>query len=1631
MSSFFIYTQAVNFDSFIEKGVDPRTGQYTCTIPIFEAPVEIRNCPPLNLSLGYNPLNAQDVGFGAGWSLNLSSYQHRRQRRTLFLSTGEQYQVTETTSLMTLNDQKLKSFQFKRTNSGYEVVHKSGQVEVLSNANNTFNTTVPIEVYAANGRSLKLVWIRVGEEPRLSKIQEGLQDLLEIDYTASLVRIIRAPRTTEASTFTLVRGNNRLVEFRLPVSDAPAWTFAYQTVGPMNCLAAVRSPIGLVEELTYRERGHRLPNRAPFGWIPYVISHTVRPGSQQPPMITYYSYSDHNFLGFNGGRNWDDAGDNLYQVPNDYEYMATVREDGGAATSYTYNKFHLITQAQRQQRTKRVTQSIVYHALRNTPLSGQPAQFQLPKRVETTYHDFVSNSSRTQTSQHIFDEWGNPTQDIQMDGIKTDRVYYPATGDEDTTTGEVLCPADPHGFRRHLKTETGTPSQGLYPRPSRSQHFRYRELPTAIGARTSYFVTVQQIRSREDNQDISSTEYTYLDQPTGRDHGRAKQQVTRLSGKYPMTRDWAYQYLNSEKLIQTVQVTSFDDHTFQDKMHYSLLSGLSLSHQDENGNRTDLQYDRMGRLLTVTVCPHTRFEASRRFEYDIAPGGIGSYVTVTDAKSVQTRYTTDGLERLRRVEKQDDDGRYDADKTYHGTFRLVSEQSYNALGQRIEGVEIDWLRSSGEPVEQRDRQRIEYDDWGQICRVTHGNGVVVSSITDPINLTLTQGIEGQGKTKTQFDLRGAPIKRALLKSDDALYSEMNYGYDGLGRLVEQTDYFGRKIEHRWDCHDRVIESRRPDGRITSTRYAEQSAAMLPVSVNIADHTIAEQSFDGLGRVTRRKAGARIAVQSFRENVFEPTQTAMPTGDQYHFVHEPALEYAITNLATTDTTNDFCYDPQTSAMLRSRNDYSTHGFQYSPSGLLVGESIRIKDGVTLSTQSLYSMAGKLQRYTDVHGQTHEIQYDSSGRPRQLRQGNLTVTFVYDHASRLSESCVQDESDRRSLITHIDYDDFSRETARSVHQGEKVLYRLSQTYGKTSLVATRYLENGQGQELRHESFQYDSSNRLIGYQCRGDQSPVDEYNNQLHEQSFLFDDLDNIVQVSTAFQDKSQNIARYFYNNDDPTQITRIVNTHPDYPRQIDLAYDKNGCLIRDEQGRTLEYDAMNRLSIVRDAGHQIVTQYWYDASGKLVGQTVPGEPDRQFYYREESLIAMTIGDRHVSYATDGEAYWGENVHLNGFCQTQIWASDNHQSVIAWLGAQQPDTIHYQRYTPYGLSAEGSSIGFNGQRRDPVTGWYHLGNGYRVYNAVLMRFHTPDRWSPFTSGETNPYIYCAGDPINRVDPSGHSSSSRLRRWVIRAVFIAVSITAGILTGGASIAVQIGVGVAVGIGAYVATGAIYDAATGTSPTWGSVGTDAINGAIAGLSRGAGKALKGVRKGLKRKSERASNTAAEIQSSRSMTSLDGGQVDDNDASTEVGNERGQLGSEKASTIGNQVDQSNIQAGQRGGLPYPSSSLAAGRITIGSDLQAGARANPAMSGSSPWDLTFTRSSDYGAPFGHGRAVADLLNQENRCYFGSLSPIKGIRPVITDDAFEKSGAFRMQGRSMRTIVRRPNILELTNIPESV
>ncbi|MCU1722060.1 RHS repeat-associated core domain-containing protein [Pseudomonas sp. 5P_5.1_Bac1] len=125
------------------------------------------------------------------------------------------------------------------------------------------------------------------------------------------------------------------------------------------------------------------------------------------------------------------------------------------------------------------------------------------------------------------------------------------------------------------------------------------------------------------------------------------------------------------------------------------------------------------------------------------------------------------------------------------------------------------------------------------------------------------------------------------------------------------------------------------------------------------------------------------------------------------------------------------------------------------------------------------------------------------------------------------------------------------------------------------------------------------------------------------------------------------------------------------------------------------------------------------------------------------------------------------------QTCLLATDAKQTPLAEFAGAALQRVSYSPYGHQSASAPlASRTGFNGQLREPQ-GWYHLGNGHRIYNPVLRRFHSPDHLSPFSDGGLNLYSYCLGDPINYTDPTG-----RAVNWLGRNPFHSLLLNVSLL-------------------------------------------------------------------------------------------------------------------------------------------------------------------------------------------------------------------------------------------------------------
>ncbi|MCD4531760.1 MULTISPECIES: RHS repeat-associated core domain-containing protein [Pseudomonas] len=164
-------------------------------------------------------------------------------------------------------------------------------------------------------------------------------------------------------------------------------------------------------------------------------------------------------------------------------------------------------------------------------------------------------------------------------------------------------------------------------------------------------------------------------------------------------------------------------------------------------------------------------------------------------------------------------------------------------------------------------------------------------------------------------------------------------------------------------------------------------------------------------------------------------------------------------------------------------------------------------------------------------------------------------------------------------------------------------------------------------------------------------------------------------------------------------------------------------------------------------------FHYDALDNLIGRTTSAGREQRFY-RSNELANEINGNINTTFVRVEGVVLAEH-RTGGGPGAMLLAGDDKNSVLSDVSQGAVKNIAYSAYGHRsGHASVNFHLGYNGERRETQTGWYLLGNGYRVFNPLLMRFHSPDNLSPFGEGGLNAYMYCVGDPINNVDPTGHT-------------------------------------------------------------------------------------------------------------------------------------------------------------------------------------------------------------------------------------------------------------------------------------
>ena len=415
----------------------------------------------------------------------------------------------------------------------------------------------------------------------------------------------------------------------------------------------------------------------------------------------------------------------------------------------------------------------------------------------------------------------------------------------------------------------------------------------------------------------------------------------------------------------------------------------------------------------------------------------------------------------------------------------------------------------------------------------------------------------------------------------------------------------------------------------------------------------------------------------------------------------------------------------------------------------------KDGIQ-SLSYIYDENGWLQ---EIKGELH-----SKGRTTE----KVLRSYTYDAYGKVKEI-----KDHRNLLNNSDqavqkvytYDSFDRvkEMIYTDLETGKVMESYQYSYDKNSNITEKTQVNNYPKEdsdkvNETKSYTYDTLGRLTKT-VTTDHSKDDKTKTV----TYTYDNVGNRLK-----EDDGTTTTSYTYNGLDQLKTsTKEKRTAVDEVRQY--SYDANGNQTdvkntKTGQTESYTYDAENRLSKVavtdKDGKTAVIQQNRYNGEGQRI-QKVEGSKTTNYYYQ----------DGVVSYTTDGEnSQTSQNlIGTDGnILATQRYGSDHTDYLLYNKDIQGSSTslvkengsadATYQ-YTDFGETTINgdnkveNEVCYTGGIYDQSTGLYYL--NARYYNPEDGRFVTEDTYR----GETNEpdtqnlYVYCADNPVNYVDPSGH--------------------------------------------------------------------------------------------------------------------------------------------------------------------------------------------------------------------------------------------------------------------------------------
>jgi len=563
--------------------------------------------------------------------------------------------------------------------------------------------------------------------------------------------------------------------------------------------------------------------------------------------------------------------------------------------------------------------------------------------------------------------------------------------------------------------------------------------------------------------------------------------------------------------------------------------------------------------------------------------------------------------------------------------------------------------------------------------------------------------------------RNGLLSRATRKSGDNTF-EFSYEYDRYGRLLKQDD----------------------NGVVIGNRYSARTLLSIATEASIQEDggkivLLGSQTLDGLGRVKTRTVN----------------------GVQESFSYKQASRWS----EPIDLQGPEAMKGYSSEWDSAKLTYT----QICP----VRDTLDGSGGSALSTAMRYSRNGRLLSMTDVAGYDTDYTYDAYGRLSALCNNACKTSFVYGDDGSLKQEIIEDVLEKVSMTVTYAYDVMGHETSRTFTCEGMATHTLVRELFPDGRLIKSILKVGD-KEHSSDQYTYDARGRLTAWSATGKSVPFGP-NPTIIEQTFNYDNLGNVIKTQPKAKPDA---AGYQWK--------------PDIKREFSA--EKPGLLIKhgtepipgDERGRWtkggLRYYPNGKLQRADGSSGSAELLFGYDGQGRLRGMFQQGgnysARGFQFHYRGGNVYAR-------SQATTNDHVWGsirrrDLILLNDSpsCYVQEVRDNNKRSASSFelrdaagsiFASVQGKNTNYYFYPPYGAGGFQESshhwLGFKGEAI-LANDTYYPGST-RIYDPVYLSFQAPDSWSPFGDGGPAAYAYCAGDPVNYHDPSGHQVVAQYSR------------------------------------------------------------------------------------------------------------------------------------------------------------------------------------------------------------------------------------------------------------------------------